>query len=411
MKVIKDLFDNNLSQGLQFGLQWLLNIVILGQLGLAFFGEFSFYYSISNFLMPILPFGSFVFLMSKNFDNKEEAVKEFYVSFQLQFLFFSLISLASLTFCVINQNANFLAYIILAFLNGYFLSLNTLVFIFHKSFGNYRLELMVNVFKAFLIGLLILYVLVNKDVSIVLILGTLLIINIIAFISSYFKSDILYLNHLRYLFEFNFWDLKKRFLKQKYYGFQDILTVSFVQGGMLLLPLLILEDTYGMYRGMLLIVAPFGLLNLTFSQVLLNQIKSLSILEKGKAFHSMQKVSIIVLVFILGVMFLFRELIMNKIAKIELNSETNIAFLGIGILIFSSFVYSSYEMLLVVLDKQKLRLGIMIIGAVVNLIAIFCLLPQYGLIGAIGTNVISSVIVFGFIMFIGEMELKKVSKA
>lgn len=411
MKVIKDLFINNLSQGLQFGLQWALNIVILGNLGLTFFGEFSFYYSISNFLMPILPFGSFVFLMSKTFENKEDAVKEFYVSFQFQFLFFSLIAIASLIFCAFNQSLNVLIYLILAFLNGYFLSLNTLVFIFHKSLGNYRLELVVNLLKALLIGVLILYVITNGDVSIILILEMLLLINIITFISSYYKSNVLKNSHLLFFFKFNCQDLKERFFKQKYYGFQDILTVSFVQGGMLLLPLMILDDIYGMYRGMLLIVAPFGLLNLTFSQVLLNQIKSLSVLEKGKVFHLMQKVSVTILVSILIVMFLFRELIMNKIAHIELNSETNLAFLGVEILIFSSFVYSGYEMLLVVLDKQKLRLGIMIIGAVVNLIAIFCLLPQYGLIGAISTNVISSVIVFGFIMFIGEMELKKVSKA
>lgn len=194
---------------------------------------------------------------------------------------------------------------------------------------------------------------------------------------------------------------------RQYYGLQDIVTASFVQGGMLLLPLLVQGDIYGTYRGLLLIVAPFALLNLAFSQVLLNQIKNVSVEEKGIVFHSLQKIAIPILVLILGVMYVFREFVLEKIAKLALTETINQAYIGVLGIIFFSFVYSGYEMLLVALNKQKIRFLIMVIGAVVNLITIFTLLPKYGVVGAIGTNLISTFIVFALILWSGEKQLKK----
>lgn len=407
IKIIKDLVLNNLSQGLQFGLQWVLNILILSILGIEFFGAFSFYYSIANFLMPILPFGSYVFLMKKEFDNQENAIKELAVSFQVQIVFFGLLCLLSFIFWSFYSNGENHLLLTVALLNGYFLSLNTLLFIFHKSLGDFKIELIINIFKSLLIVGLIIGVYVVPNVSVIGVLVLLLLINSITFVLTIIKSKVLNFSCLKLFFSFNTSVLKKQFSDQKYYGLQDILTVSFVQGGMLLLPLLVINEVYGMYRGLLLIVAPFGLLNLTFSQVLLNQIKSKNNIEKGKLFHIMQRIALLLLGLVLLGMYLFRAFILDKIAKVELNEETNIAFIGLCVLIMTSFVYSGYEMLLVAIDKQKMRLGIMIVGAIVNIVAIFSLLPQYGLVGAISTNVISSFVVFALILFIGERELKK----
>lgn len=407
IQVVKDLILNNLSQGLQFGLQWILNIVILSMLGVEFFGAFSFYYSIANFLMPILPFGSYVFLMKKDFDTPEEASKELALSFQLQCAFFVIIAVFSSLFWLIYPNEESFLALAVALLNGFFMSLNTLLFIFHKSLGDFKIELVINIFKSLLIGGLIAGVYSVPHVSILSVLVVLLFINAITAVLTFMKSKVLKISDLSLFFSFDFSLLKKQFTAQKYFGLQDILTVSFVQGGMLLLPLLVVNEIYGMYRGLLLIVAPFGLLNLTFSQVLLNQIKTKTVVEKGKLFHSMQKIAVSILIVILVVMYVLRDFVLEKIAKIELNEETNMAFIGLCILIVSSFIYSGYEMLLVALNKQKIRLSIMIVGATVNLIAIFSLLPQYGLLGAISTNIISSVVVFISMMVIAERELKR----
>lgn len=407
IQVVKDLILNNLSQGLQFGLQWVLNIVILSILGVEFFGAFSFYYSIANFLMPILPFGSYVFLMKKEFTNQEEASRELALSFQLQCGFFAVIAIFSSLFWLIYPNEESFLALAVALLNGFFLSLNTLLFIFHKSLGDFKIELLINIFKSFLIAGLIVSVYILPEVSVLSVLVLLLLINATTAILTFVKSKVLKFSDFTLFFSLDLNLLKRQFVAQKYYGIQDILTVSFVQGGMLLLPLLVVNEIYGMYRGLLLIVAPFGLLNLTFSQVLLNQIKTKTVVEKGKLFHSMQRIAVSVLVILLLVLYIFRDLVLEKIAKIELNEETTIAFVGLVILILSSFIYSGYEMLLVALNKQKMRLSIMIVGAAVNLIAIFSLLPQYGLLGAISTNIISSVVVCIIMMYIAERELKR----
>jgi O-antigen/teichoic acid export membrane protein len=406
-KVIKDLLLNNLSQGLQFGFQWLLNIMVLKELGLDFFGEYSFYYSISSFLMPILSFGSYVYLMKESFRSKEDSIERFLISSQLQVVFFSFVTFLSCIIFFIFQAKGDFTYLILALLNGYLLSLNTLIYIFHKSIGNFKIELLVNVFKALLICTLIVLILFPIEISIFSLLLYLLVINFISVICSFLKSDILNFSLIIKLFNIDFKVLKKQAYIQRYFGFQDILTVSFVQGGMLILPLILINETYGVYRGLLLIVAPFGLINLSFSQVLLNQVKGKSIVEIKRVFHLLLKIASLLLFIVLGLLYNFREFILKNISKIELTETINYAFLGILSIIFFSFIYSGYEMLLVALEKQKIRFIVMVVGALVNLLAIILLLPQYGILGAIGTNVISTFIVFVLILVIGESQLKK----
>lgn len=408
LKLIKDLFINNLSQGLQFGAQWVLSICILWVLGVEIFGEYSFYYSISNFLLPILPFGSFIFLLKEDLKNTKEGKESVKRSIQIQVIFFFAIFLVSILVNSLFFGNNGLLLLIISLFTGYFLSLNTLIFIYHKSLGDFHFELKINILKSFGVFLLICVIMFLKEIHVFTVLMSLLIINVITFIISLsFSSNFKTRDYIN-CFSFNLIRLKDRVIEQKYYGLQDILTASFVQGGMLILPLLLIHDIYGMYRGLLLIASPFGLLNLAFSQVLLNQLKNSSPVEKKKSFYNLQKIAIPILLLILGVLFIYREFVLEKIAKLSLNETTNIAFIGVCILILSSFIYSGYEMLLVSLEKQKKRFLIMVIGAIVNLVAIFVLLPQYGLIGAISTNIISSLVVFILIARIGESEMKKI---
>jgi O-antigen/teichoic acid export membrane protein len=64
-------------------------------------------------------------------------------------------------------------------------------------------------------------------------------------------------------------------------------------------------------------------------------------------------------------------------------------------------------MLLVVIDKQKHRFLIMLIGAITNIVSIFVLLPKHGTFGAISTNLLSNVAVFVGIVFLSERFLYK----
>ena len=397
-----------MSLGLQFGSRWLLSISLLAMFGLRSFGVFSFIYSIANILVSVLPFGSQFYLIKEvqvDKSNERELSKSIVFLVFLTGIVGGLIFVLNLLF---KNDYGTLLY--LGLILGVVFSFNNILFSYLKGVGDFGFELKINgVFSILVFGLIgYLYLYGNLEVESILYL--LIVFNLITtFLAIYFSRYLNFRDIVKYI-DFSKQNLSAIFQQRKYFGLQDIVTASFVQGGMLLLPLLILDDVYGMYRGMLLIVAPFSLLNVAFSQVLLSQIKDKSIEEIGKTFHLLQRITIPLLLITLIGLYAFKSVVLENVAKLALNDTTKISFIGVCLVILSSFIYSGYEMLLIALDKQKMRLGIMIIGAVVNLISIFCLLPKYGLIGAISTNVISSVIVFGCIMLIGERELKKVSK-
>ncbi|AJH16747.1 lipopolysaccharide biosynthesis protein [Myroides profundi] len=401
---IKNIIINNLSLGLQFGSRWLLSIVLLATLGIIPFGIFSFIYSLANILVSVLPFGSQFYLIKEaniDKDNSKELQASILVLAILSSLVFGVIFVLDLL------GVNSYGYVIyLGWILGVVFSINNILFSYLKGIGQFGFELKINVVFSLLIFALMGYLIYVETLGINTIFYLLILFNLL--------TTVTFLNLSKgiSLFEGITGLLTKKQLltvwkARQYYGLQDIVTASFVQGGMLLLPLLVQGDVYGTYRGLLLIVAPFALLNLAFSQVLLNQIKNVSFAEKGKVFHSLQKIAVPILVLILGVMYVFREFVLEKIAKLVLTETINQAYIGVlGIILFS-FIYSGYEMLLVALNKQKIRFLIMVIGAVFNLISIFTLLPRYGIVGAIGTNLISTFVVFALILWSGEKQLKK----
>ncbi|WP_413510919.1 lipopolysaccharide biosynthesis protein [Myroides odoratus] len=401
---IKNIIINNLSLGLQFGSRWLLNIVLLSTLGIIPFGTFSFIYSFANILVSILPFGSQFYLIKEASVNKDNSRE-----LQSSMLLLLLLSLGVLLLIFLADLLQVNSYGYLMYLGctlGIVFSINNILFSYLKGIGKFGFELKINIVFSVLIFGLIGYLIYGDGLEIDTIFYLIITFNLIttAIILSLTKGISL-LAGITSLFTTK--ELNSVWKERQYFGLQDIVTASFVQGGMLLLPLFVSDEIYGIYRGLLLIVAPFALLNLAFSQVLLNQIKNVSLREKEKLFHSLQKIAIPGLVVILLGMYWFREVILFKIAKLELTDTLNKAYIGVLAIILFSFVYSGYEMLFVALNKQKKRFIIMVIGAIVNLTAILTLLPKYGIMGAIGTNVISTFVVFILVLFIGEKQLKK----
>lgn len=402
---IKNIIVNNLSLGLQFGSRWLLNVVLLSVLGIVPFGIFAFVYSFANILVSILPFGSQFYLIKEANDKKDNS-KELQASIVILSILAIVIfiGICITDFLQINKYG-YLMY--LGLILGIVFSINNILLSYLKGLGRFGFELKVSILFSILIFGLIGGVIYYDGVEIEFIFYLLIIFNLITTVFVlYLLEEISLFRGIRKLLRKK--ELMSIWKDRQYFGLQDMVTASFVQGGMLILPLFVIDEIYGMYRGLLLIVAPFALLNLAFSQVLLNQIKDIARYEKGRVFHSLQKIAIPVLLVILGCMYVFREFILEKIAKLELTDTINQAYLGVLFVIFFSFVYSGYEMLLVALNMQKMRFKIMVIGAIVNLITIFTLLPKFGIIGTIGTNVISTFIVFILIFSIGEKELKKV---
>lgn len=391
--------------GLQFGSRWLLSITLLSMLGVSAFGVFSFIYSLANILVSVLPFGSQFYLIKEigeNDQNDKELERS--VSF---LLFLSLLVFILLILLHIVYVSQFSLLIYVGLLLGMVFSFNTILFSYLKGVGDFGFELKINIVFASLNFVLIGYLLLDNTLSIGSILWLLILFNLVSTVFAIKYSKHFSLKKIIKNAGFSLQSIKEIFNRRKYFGLQDIVTASFVQGGMLILPLLIIEEVYGMYRGLLLITAPFSLLNVAFAQVLLNQIKDKTTEELNKTFHGLQRIAIPVLLTLLFSIFYFRDFFLLKISKQPLNETTSIAFAGLCILILSSFVYSGYEMLLVALEKQRYRFYIMIIGAITNLVAIFAFLPKYGLLGALSTNIVSSLIVCIIICVVGERELNK----
>ena len=99
--------------------------------------------------------------------------------------------------------------------------------------------------------------------------------------------------------------------------------------------------------------------------------------------------------------------IWQTIIGLEYTNSIQNSFVCVLLIIFVSFVYSGYEMLLVVIDKQKHRFLIMLVGAITNIVSIVVLLPKYGTFGAISTNLLSNLAVFIGIVFLSERFLSK----
>jgi len=391
--------------GLQFGSRWLLNIALLVSLGDRDFGVFAFIYSIANFSIAILPFGSQVFLI-KSGNQPKETKKIFHQSLASAYLLFAVAMLALFIMNTFIPNTyDNLLY--LGAILGFLFSVNSIIFTYLKALGSFKFDLILNLIFSMLIGVVIGLTYANYFSSISFYFYALIAINFLTTILCFKISKDISFRDLAASIKFKKIQVTKSLKERGYYGFQDILTATFVQGGLLIMPLLITEELYGKYRGILLIAAPFSLINLGVSQVLLQNITGKPVIKIKQFFHKVQLISIPLLIFILCGLFYFREFILKIISKTSLNQDTQWAFIVICLIILTSFIYSGYEMVIVALNKQKYRFWIMFIGAIANLISIYLLLPKFGLVGALLTNLISSTIVVLSLTFITEKFFKK----
>lgn len=391
--------------GLQFGSRWLLNIFLLASLGDQDFGVFAFIYSIANFSMAVLPFGSQVYLI-KSGSEPQKAKTVFHESLASTYFIFVLLLVlfAGLNY-FIDQPYGFILY--LGFILGLLFSVNAIIFSYLKALGSFKFDLLLNSIFSGMIGVLIVASYLHYPIAISGYFYALIVINLITLVLCFILSPVITPNDLSCSLKFNKLKVFRSLKERGYYGFQDILTASFVQGGMLIVPLLVTASLYGKYRGILLITAPFALINVAFSQVLLQNITGKSIQQLKKFFHKLQLITIPLLVGALIGLYFLREPLLQIIAKTALDAETQTAFILIICIILSRFVYAGYEMALVAMNKQKYRFWIMLVGAIVNIGSIYVLLPAYGLIGALLTNVISSIVVVLLLSIITEWLFKK----
>ena len=404
-RFIKNIILNNASQGLQFGSRWLFNITLINVLDMNAYGVFSFVYSVSNILLAVLPFGSTVYLINEVKDletSKSKLVDAIGVMTPI-FLAILLLYVMLTPFC---QNIKGWELSIYGILLGFILSLNMILFSYYKGVGDFTKEL-----KAYSIFFLLLIFFVSylfffsgAIKSLHFLFCILIFINSIVFFITFFSNKVFYKSFSKSEILRSKNELTTAFADRKYFGFQEIVTAIYTQSGMLLLFYLLDTETYGYYRAMFVVIAPLFLITVSVSQVVLNYLKGL----KGKImisnFRNIQVYSLLAGLAIMFGMFFIREEILHLI-KVPFTDETLVASSIVLAAALIRFVFSNYEMLLIVLGKQKYRFYMVIVAAVVNITLVFGLLPKYGLIGAVLTNFLAYFVLLIGLVYITERNL------
>lgn len=382
---LKNILLNNTSQGLQFGSRWLFNITLINVLTIENYAIFSFVYSASNILMAFMPFGSPIFLINET-KTVEKSKRTFLNSIHITTLLF--IVTLSLYFIL----TPFLEFVkgwellIYGIILGYVLSLNLILFSFYKGAGNFLKEL-----KAYTSFFLILILLIgylflweNPIVNLHFIFLALIVINLFVFVLSIFLDQSI-MRDIASKKSFSKSNIKQGFSERKYFGYQDMVTAIYTQSGMIILFYLLDTETYGYYRALFVIIAPVYLITVSMSQVVLTYLKKLSGERLLKNFRKLQLYSFLVGFGILLMLYFLKEFIFQVI-KVPVNDITTWAFVVVLATALTRFVFANYEMLLIIIDKQKFRFYIVFVVAIINIILVFILLPKYGLIGAVSTN-------------------------
>lgn len=410
--ILKDIFFNNISQGLQFGSRWVLSLVLIAFLNIEDFAVFSYVYSLSNILVSLLPFGSSIFLISKNLD-KDENAEILQDSFAVVILLFLLVFTLYLILTPIFGNITGWGLMGYGIILSLILSLNLVLFSFFKGLGMFKAEMYSYSFFSFSLLIFILYLYSNSGVNdISFIFKYLIGINLLVFIGTivFTYKRIKLFN--KKIYKGALKNTLLKFKKRRYFGFQEIVSAIYTQIGLILLFYIIDETTYGYYRALFVVMAPIFMITVATSQVVLNQLKQKkeNINNLKGFFRKTQKYTFGLGALIVSFFYLFRDLIFSFI-NIRIDHESMISFNIITIILLMRFIFSNYEMLLVALDRQKQRFWVMFLSALISITLMFIILPEQGLVGAFFINFMAYFIVMTGTLIISERTLTNLSKS
>lgn len=374
---------NNLSQVLQFGSRWVLNLVLIVTMTKEQFANFSFAYSISNILMGVLPFGSAVYLLNthkKSIKNElENSIIIFIVLQAVVLLIYALLS-------IFLSNVEGWRYIFLGILLGIPFSLNLILFSYFKSINKFNIDLISQFIFCVIIFLFCAYVILNKSINIDFAFGFLILVNL------FFSLYVSRLAKINYCFILR--NLNKSFeliQKRKFYGGQEILNTIINQFSLVILFYLLIKEDYAVFRIFLILISPFMLFTTATGQVVLLFLKkNIDNLQKVKKFFSLSQLLMVLFgVLCCVLMYVLTDFIFKYF---EIDLKYTIAFYLTLATIVLRLCLSNNEMLLVVLNHQRYRFYIMLWSAIFSLIFIFLMTSSLGIMAAILANLLANFI-------------------
>ncbi|CAM3342011.1 polysaccharide biosynthesis C-terminal domain-containing protein [Aequorivita lipolytica] len=402
---LKNLFFNNISQGLQFGSRWFFNLILITVLSDVNFGIFAYAIALSNILIPILPFGSPVYLIGFVSPKNKNLILADSLAILISF---SLVALF-LYVCLLPFKIEYYHVLFYGLILGFLYALNTILYFYFKSLGKFLEEIKASFLSFILILIFIGYnfFFQNKITDVTLILVLLIFINLCVTLYLFLFSKYINVRKIFQNLKQSFQNLPNLIKARMYFGLQEIMGASYSQLGMFVLFYFLIEERYAAYRKMFIIIAPIYLLSVTFSQVLLHHLKN----YYGKSviieFRKYQKYTIVGAIIVTALLYFFREFLLETLGKLNFTENINNAFIIVIIVCFVRFLYGNYEMLLVKIDKQKSRFWIMLIAGIANVLSIVILVPKFDLMGAVFTDIISNLVVLFGVMIISERTIRK----
>ena len=407
--MFKDIVFNNLGQGLQFGSRWILNLVLITVMDIEAYGLFSFIYTLSNVLYSVLPFGSQDYQLSLS-DQQSKATERLIHSLLIVLILFFAVLFLYLCLTPVSKAIEGWSLAIYGIILGFFLSVNLVLFSYFKSKGNFKIE--VKSYAIFCVILLVYsgYYYFGADSSIdfralfISLIGLNFAVTLFAFFTSGLRRE--FIPGLKQI-KIRQSLIKSIFQERLYFGFQEIVTALYTQAGLLILFYFLDRETYGYYRAFFVIISPVMLISVAVSQVVLKHLVVTSH-KKVKSFFRRIKLYTLSFASIVCISLFILQPYIFQFIKIDTNTTTEMAFLIIIAVVLLRFVFFNYEVLLIVFDKQKQRFLITLLAVILSIISVFILVPKYGLIGAVSTNLIANAVVAVGLIIIGEIGIKKI---
>jgi len=416
MSIKKKLFSNTISNGLQFGSRWIMNILLAQNTGISAFGIFSFIYTMATLIATFFTFGSNLYILNNIRISEKSSLSYLYTSLAISTFFFAIFFLLLFIFDnFILLNSSYKNYFLYALLLAFIWSINMNLFSFFKGLGLFENE--AKAYLVFSILLLSLLGILNLNHNLNMIKLQWIFLSLIGL---NLIPTIIGIINLKNLFPISinafiqkikiFMKSIKESLKQRFsYGIHELQSILFSNLPFLMIGILVSSEDLGQYRAIYILIVPLLILPVIISQVLLNQ---LTYTKTDMPIYKMtfRKFSLYTLIIGLLIMIfylLFGTDILNTIYKNKFSPKTSVPLLSIFVITaFLWFIKSNYEVLLTSLGKQWLRVKVLWIVLILYPILIFILPEYWAILKYAIAGLITTLFMLLTYIFFAEIELK-----
>ena len=420
MSIRKKLFSNTISNGLQFGSRWIMNILLAQNTTIATFGIFSFIYTIATLIATFFTFGSNLYMLNKIKEHKESSLSHLYTSIGISILFFSVILLLLFSFnFFISIDSLYSDYFPYAFVLAFVWSVNINIFYFFKALGLFEKEAVAYfVFSILLLSFLIVASWLNifNTLELKWILISLILLNAIPTVIGIIHLKSLYslsINSVIQNIKTSLLEVQDSIKHRFSYGIHEFQSILYTNLPFLMIGTFMTANDLGQYRAIYILIVPLLILPVIISQVLLNQLtqtKTDATVFK-KTFRKISLYTVLIGFLIMIFYFFFGKYILDTIYNEKFNFESSVSLLTIFVLTaFLWFIKSNYEVLLTSLGKQWLRVKVLWASLVIFPFLVYIFPSNLGVIRYAYAGLITIFFMLMIYIWIAEIRLRKYEK-